>query len=148
MTAGCGRTEERAGLEEPAAVQERDAAGPAKAMTVDGCLTANGDRFVLTQLEKGAGGAVPATETYRLVGMEEQLRPLVGQHVEVMGTAEPEQVVDIRESTATPAAGAEQPRGTTGAEPQVSTTQSTQLAVSDLRVSSVRARGDQCPDAR
>ena len=149
VTVGCGRTEERAALEEPATVQDRDSNAPAKTMTVDGCLTAAGDRFVLTQLDKGVAGGEAETETYRLVGMEEQLRPLVGQHVEVTGTAEAEQVVDIRESSPPPAtAPGGQPRGTSGAEPQVSTVQSTQLAVSDLRVSSVRGRGDQCPTAR
>jgi hypothetical protein len=147
MTVGCGRTEERAALEEPATVQDEGSNAPARAMTVDGCLTAAGDRFVLTQLDKGVNGAEPGTESYRLVGMEEQLRPLVGQHVEVTGTAEAEQVVDIRESSPPPASS-EEPRGTTGATPQVSTVQSTQLAVSDLRVSSVRGRGDQCPTSR
>ena len=148
MTVGCGRGEERAALEEPATVQDRDSTAPARTMTVDGCLTAAGDRFVLTQLDKGVNGAEAETETYRLVGMEAQLRPLVGQHVEVSGTAEAEQVVDIRESSPPAATPGEQPRGTSGAEPQVSTVQSTQVAVSDLRVSSVRARGDQCPTSR
>jgi hypothetical protein len=147
MSVACGRTEENAALESPATVQDDDTVAAARTMTVAGCLTAAGDRFVLTELGSDAGRAEPTTASYRLIGMDEKLRPLVGQRVEISGTAEPEQVVDIRESSP-PAEGAEQPRGTSGADAQVSTVQTTRLEVSDLRVESVRGRGDPCAPSR
>lgn len=104
-----------------------------------GCLTASGDRFVLTALESGG---IAETEMYQLVGQEAALRPHVGREVTITGDAEPAQIAELRESTAAPA-----PVGTSGeagVEPQVSTQAQTRLETREMRVVTVTPTGDEC----
>jgi hypothetical protein len=131
---------------------------PPRAVIVAGCLTAAGDRFVLTELERGVPGPKvaertgerpwaanePTTETYRLVGMEEQLEPLVGRRVEITGEAEQEQVVDTREISPPVPPPTEQQNESPAGQPIVSTIGTTRIEISDLRVRSVRPSGDRC----
>ena len=110
-----------------------------------GCLTARGDQFVLTDLESAQGEAT--TETYQLIGSEEQLRPHVGQQVQVTGEAEAPNVAMVQESTPPPADG--KPQGTTGSDnrdaaPKVSTQAQTRMEVRKLTVTSVQATGASC----
>lgn len=131
-----------------------------------GCLTGTDNQFVLTSLEHGAsdstaanrqpaGEPISATESYRLVGMDEKLRGLVGQRVEVTGDSAPDQVVDMVSATpsnapanppsnpqAAPQSGAAV--GTAGNEPKVSTASRARIEIHDLRVSSVTPLGDKC----
>ncbi len=116
-----------------------------------GCLTAAGDRFVLTALE--SGGAT-TTELYQLVGQEEELRKHVGQSVRVTGDAEPAQVAELREnSTAAPVATSGDPNQGQGqarnqnqgqGQPQVQTQSQTRLETRQMRVASVTPTGDDC----
>jgi hypothetical protein len=107
-----------------------------------GCLTAAGDRFVLTALE--AGGAA-ATELYQLVGSDDELRKHVGREVNVTGVAEPAQVAELREtSPATPTGTA----GADGVQPQVRTETQTRLETRRMRVATVTATGDDCTSDR
>jgi hypothetical protein len=140
---GCQGNRDQQVLEEPPTVFGDENVVAPRPIIVEGCLTASGNRFVLTELDRGAPGpkvaeqhgerpwaeAVPTTEAYRLVGMEEQLRPLVGQRIEITGAAEPEDAA-----------------ATSGADPQVSTLQSTRIEISDLQVRSVNANGEKCQD--
>lgn len=157
--AACGRSDDGQVLEDPPTVLGDDNAVPPQPMVVEGCLTASGDRFVLTELAPGAPGPTaaeqrgevagakpePTTETYRLVGMTDELRPHVNQRVEISGEAEPEHVVDMRrvspplEAQGTPAAG------TSGPDATVTTVEAARIEISDLLVRSVRALGQPCP---
>jgi hypothetical protein len=139
---GCGGGE-RATMETPAAVSADENQAPPRTITAEGCLTGEGERFVLTDLDSGQTTET-ATQSYRLVGMDAELRRLVGQRVEVTGAAQPEQVVEVREVS--PPAAPDRASGTSGAgaEPQVDTVQSTRLVVGDLRVTSVNATGARC----
>jgi hypothetical protein len=135
--------------------------GP-RPIIVKGCLTAAGDRFVLTELDPGARGprvaeregsrpaaeAEPTTENYRLVGMEEQLRPLVGHLVEITGASELEQVVEVHESSPPMKPKNQGAAATSGREPRVSTVQTTRLEISDLQVNSVQSTGERCVGSR
>ena len=131
-----------------------------------GCLTGTDNQFVLTSLEHGApastaadrqpaGEPISATESYRLVGMDDRLRGLVGQRVEITGDSAPDQVVDMVSATpsnapanppsnppANPQNGAAV--GTAGNEPKVSTASRARIEIHDLRVSSVTPLGDKC----
>jgi hypothetical protein len=112
-------------------------------VTETGCLTAAGDRFVLTALE-GGGGA--ETELYQLIGAEDQLRPHVGREVRINGMAEPAQVANLREaSPATPTgtAGGDAQAGD-GARAEVRTESQTRLETRRMRVTSVVPTGDEC----
>ena len=116
-------------------------ASQATAVTEVGCLTAAGDRFVLTSLESGER---TATELYQLVGTSDELREHVGREVLVTGEAEPAGIAEIRETT--PAT----PVGTSGANiqaapPQVRTESQLRLETRQLRVLTVTPTGDDCP---
>ena len=139
---GCGGSD-RAELETPATVFGDDSGTAPRTIAAEGCLTAQGNRYVLTEIDR-ARTTEATTESYRLVGMEAELRGLVGQRVEVTGAAEPERVVDVREVS--PSASARTPQGTSGADAagQVATVQSTRLEIGDLRVSSVNGTGARC----
>jgi hypothetical protein len=145
---GCGG-DEKAALETPAAVSADENQPRPRTITAEGCLTGEGERFVLTDLASGRTNET-ATESYRLIGMDAELRSLVGQRVQVTGEAQPEQVVEVREvsppaatgAAATPGAAAGTSGG--GSQPQVDTVQSTRLVVGDLRVASVNATGARC----
>ena len=92
LAASCNRSGlDESTLETNAVVGEEQ--GRPQLITADGCLTASGDRFVLTELQAEEGSA----EAYRLVGRDEDLRAHVGKRVQISGEAEPEQIVDIRQ---------------------------------------------------
>jgi len=159
LSIGCGGNagKETPLEDKPTVLGDRNAATPTM-INVEGCLTSSGDRFVLTKLqqettgsekvERGASGTAAhggsTTESYRLVGMDDQLRPLVGQRVRIAGDAQPEQVVDVREQALPTESGNRQATGTSGARPQVSSVPSTHLAISDLRVNAVTPTGERC----
>ena len=115
-------------------------ASQATAVTEVGCLTAAGDRFVLTSLESGER---PSTELYQLFGTSDELREHVGREVLVTGEAEPAGIAEVRETT--PAT----PVGTSGANiqaaPQVRTESQVRLETRQLRVLTVTPTGDDCP---
>ena len=111
-----------------------------------GCLTGSEGQFVLTDLDPAGAEGQPTgtTETYQLLGNDEELRQHVGTQVRVTGEAVPPAVVETRQST--PPAPPE-PTATTGEgepRPQVSTQSQTRVEVSRLRVSSVTPTGDEC----
>jgi hypothetical protein len=113
-------------------------------VTETGCLSARGDRFVLTDLE-GANG-ISATEAFQLIGNEEELRRHVGKQVRVSGQAEPAQVAVVRESTP-PAADQQPPAGTSGsAEPSVTAETQTRVEFRKLTVSSFEPTGASCAE--
>jgi len=181
VACGGGKDETEIAEREPE-VTGRGEGGRSTTVTETGCLTAEGDRFVLTALQGGAAGgqagntgaaagntgtpagdqtrpnqggaattanAQPTTESYQLIGEEEQLRPLVGRQVRVSGEADPPKVAEVREST--PPTAATGATGTTGqaepakpGEPQVATTTETRLEVTQLRVQSITATGEAC----
>lgn len=130
---------------------------------VVGCLTGANGEFVLTQLDRANTGttiAAPSTESYRLIGDANALRPHVGSQVRVAGMAEAPDVAVVRESSPAAAAGqpgvgtagnaAPQPAPGTAAEapaagtPKVMTEQQTRLEVSSLQVRSIAATGKSC----
>ena len=111
-----------------------------------GCLTASGDRFVLTALEKSDAAGGPQTELYQLIGEDDELRPHVGKAVRISGEAEPARVAEVRETS--PAS----PAGTSGTaqqnQPKVQTESQTRLETRVLRVRSVTPTGDDCLASR
>jgi len=110
------------------------------AVTEVGCLTATGDRFVLTSLESGER---PATELYQLVGMSDELRENVGREVLVTGEAQPAGIAEVRETTpATPVATS---GVSEGGPPQVRTESQVRLETREMRVLTVTPTGDDCP---
>ena len=111
-------------------------------VTETGCLTARGDQFVLTDLQPGDDGRA-TTETYQLIGRDEELRQHVGKQVRVSGEAEAPRVAQIQESTPPPAKPA--PTGTGGGpDPKVSVQAETRVEVRKLTVSSVQPTGSPC----
>jgi hypothetical protein len=106
-------------------------------VTVDGCLTASGDRFMLASLDKDSS----KTMVYQLVNADDQLRNLVGKQVRVTGEAQATQSAETREVTPpAPAATA----GKSGPAPTVSTVEDTKLDVHKMTVASVTPTGDTC----
>ena len=163
LTVACGGSKDEAEIaERDPSVGDRGEARPV-AITQTGCLTAQGDRFVLTALESAAAGtakpepgaqsptasAQPTTESYQLIGNDDELRPLVGKQVRVSGEADAPKVAEVREST--PPTAASGATGTAGqaepakpGEPQVATSTETRLEVTQLRVQSITATGEAC----
>jgi hypothetical protein len=123
---------------------------PPAPISATGCLTASGDRFVLTNIQPTAPGeqasAGPTTANYQLIGADADLRQHVGRQVTVNGEAESARVAEVRETTpATPAtAPADRPIGTSGDEPKVQTETETRMEVAKLRVQSVTPTGETC----
>jgi hypothetical protein len=130
-----------------------------------GCVTASGDRLVLTDLqpagttdvEPGRGPALarrPITEAYLLQGADEELRQHVGQQVRVTGEAHPGRVVDIqgllpmvKATPAGSASGAEETApssGTAAPDPGVDVRYQVRLEVSEMDVQSVAPTGERC----
>ena len=157
----CRRVRNSPDLEVPATVSGDPNLVGAHTTIVEGCLTAASDRFVLTELRPGVPGPRvaardgtplaaaprPTTEAYRLVGMHDQLAPLVGQRVEVTGAAETEKVVDVRESA--PATGPRAAKAGTSAstaDSKVASEQSAHIEIHDLQVRSVEPTGDRCDE--
>jgi hypothetical protein len=164
FTVACGGSKDEAEIaERNPSVADRGDGRPA-AITQTGCLTAQGDRFVLTALESAApaGTAKPeqgaqsptasaqsTTESYQLIGNDDELRPLVGKQVRVSGEADAPKVAEVREST--PPSAATGATGTAGqvepakpGEPKVATSTETRLEVTQLRVQTIAATGEAC----
>jgi hypothetical protein len=138
--AACGGGSGRDDSGAPAAGDKTADARPFP-ITETGCLTARGDQFVLTDLERSEGG--PTTETFQLIGTNEQLRQHVGKQVRVNGEAEAPKVAVVTESTPTPAD--RQPTGTSGsADPKVTSETQTRVESRRLTVSSVEPTGELC----
>jgi len=143
--AGCGFGEHDGKKDSNAADTKTAESRPAP-VSETGCLTAKGDQFVLTDLERGEGSA--STETFQLVGNDDELRKHVGKQVRITGEAEAPKVAVVSESTP-PAApqGSAKPEATatTGAaQPKVSTETETRMEVRKLTVSSVQPTGASC----
>jgi hypothetical protein len=131
---------------------------PSRPFMVKGCLTASGDRFVLTDLDPGVRGprvaarqgerpaaeAEPTTENYRLLGKDAELRRLVGERVEVTGLVDPARVVELRETTPLVRSKGPLRTRTSGKQPTVRTTAGARFEISELRVRSVRPTGEHC----
>ena len=113
-------------------------AGSVAPISVVGCLSASGDRFVLTHGDKGSS----KTFAYQLVNADEQLRNLVGKEVRVTGEAQrATQSTEAREVTpAAPAATSGKP----ASNATVSTVEDTKLDMQKLTVASVAPTGDAC----
>ncbi len=175
MTIACG------GGNQPAAESNANAAAESAdaprdqarvPVEVRGCLTAAGDRFVLTALRTstgetttgstaagnntataasngGAGDAIPTTESYQLtVADQSDLRQYVGREVRVVGDADAPQVAQVQETTpsAPAVATSGQQRSQTAAEgPTVKSVTETRLEVRRLAVGSVTPTGNECP---
>ena len=151
--AGCSREKTKT-FDDSSKTAESNLVNP-KITIARGCLTGDGGQFVLTNLDQAApapGAQKPepstepiaATESYRLVGMDDRLRSFVGQRVEVTGDSQPEGVVDL--VSATPAAAPNNgSTGTSGSEPKVSTASRARVEIHELRVHSVNPLGDKCP---
>ena len=111
--------------------------GSIATVSVDGCLTASGDRFVLTSLDKESSKTI----VYQLVNADDQLRNLVGKQVRVAGEARATQSTETRAVTPpAPAATAGKP-----ADAKVSTVEDTKLDMRTLTVASATPTGDTCP---
>ena len=115
--------------------------GAISAVTVEGCLTASGDKFMLASLDKESS----KTSVYQLMNADDQLRNMVGKEVRVSGQAEATQSAEAREVT--PSAPAATSGKSTEAEPKVSTVTDTKLDVHRLTVASVTPTGDTCATA-
>ena len=137
---GCrGANRDETGANKPE--EEKTAEVRPAIVTETGCLTARGDQFVLTDLERGEGQAT--TETFQLIGSDDQLRSHVGKQVRVNGEAEAPKVAVVQQST--PPAPQPTAQGTAGgAEPKVSTQEQTRVEVRKLKVASVEPTGESC----
>jgi hypothetical protein len=114
-------------------------ANQAMAVTEVGCVTASGDRFVLTSLDSGER---PATELYQLDGTSAELRQHVGREVLVTGEAQPAGIAEVRETTpSTPVATS---GSDAGAQPEVRTESQVRLETRQLRVLTITPTGDDC----
>jgi len=112
-------------------------AGTIAPVEVIGCLSASGDRFVLSHIDKDNSKTV----AYQLVNADDQLRPLVGREVRVTGEAQPTQKAETRAITPS------QPTATSGkSEPdaKVTTVEETKLDLQKLTVASASPTGDTC----
>ena len=112
------------------------ACGGPRAIAETGCLTADGDQFVLTALGTSERGSTE-TETYLLEGEKDELRPLVGRAVHITGRARVPQIAEVREVSSA------KPAGTSGNGATVETESQTRIETSKLFVASVApAEGD------
>ena len=128
-------------------------------VSVTGCLTASGDRFVLTSLLPGdtseplaraTGRPYPATEVYELEGANQKLRQYVGWQVRVSGEAPPRAIAIVQEhspvlsaSPSTVGTAGQSPSQVDGRE-RVSTQQQIRFEMTTLRVTSVTAISNLC----
>ena len=108
-------------------------------ISVTGCLTAEGDRFMLTRLNEDAP-PVATTEVYQLDGDNDELRQHVGKMVQVFGDAPPPNVAQLAEQTSP------SPAGTAGgSSAQVSVRETTRFETRELDVISLTATDQPCP---
>lgn len=126
----------------------------------EGCVTASGDEFILTDLHPGerseelehllpeAPRPTPTTEAYLLVGKDEELRPLAGQRVRVAGQVDAEQTAELRSISpmvrTRPAPSAETPAAPEGTTPRVATEHQIRMEIHRLQVTSISPTGDAC----
>jgi hypothetical protein len=146
--------------------------GTPRLISAEGCLTAGDGGLMLTRLTSAgdggpatvepppAGTAVPpqqSTEVFVLNGMENELRPHVGQQIRVSGEAPRQDVAIVQQqeppaaatgSTGTAPAGSAVGTGGTGVEPKVSTTQKTRFATTELLVRAVTPLDKPCAAPR
>jgi hypothetical protein len=148
LTFACrGRTDEQKPVAErdPQVLSDKD--GRPAPIRETGCLTASGDRFVLTNLER-SDGTPTTTTSYQLVGNVDQFRRLVGQQVLVTGEADPSRVAEVHETSPPTATGTSGQQARSASpkpgEPQVSTTQETRLEVTQLLVRTITDVGQPC----
>ena len=112
-------------------------AGAIAPVEVVGCLSASGNRFVVSHIDKDDSKTV----AYQLVNADDQLRPLIGREVRVSGEAQATQKAETRAVTPP------QPAATSGkSEPEakVTTVEETKLDMQKLAVASVSPTGDPC----
>jgi len=112
-------------------------AGTVAPVEVIGCLTASGDRFVLSHADKDNSKTI----AYQLVNADDQLRPLVGREVRVTGEAQATQRAETRAITppqATATSGNSEP------EAKVTTVEETKVDLKKLAVTSASPTGDAC----
>lgn len=159
LTMACGdrgRGDETSGVVTTTDKPRGELTGDREMMTVTGCLTEAGGRFVLTQLEQApdgqrrrtagtesaAGG--PTTETYELIDLEDELRAHVGKQVTVYGQADETRVAELRGLD--PPAGATGTAGRQSGRPraQVDTESRTRVEMRRLRILSVTPAGGLC----
>jgi len=118
-------------------------AGSITPVTVTGCLTASGDRFVLAEFDKDSSKTI----AYQLINADDQLRNLVGKEVRVSGEPQPSQVAETREVTPPAQAAGTSGKPQTakpGSTPTVSTVTDTKLDMQKMTVASATATGDAC----
>jgi hypothetical protein len=123
------------------------------AISEDGCLTASGSQFVLTDLERAEPHPSlrherpvgtrprPTTEAYVLVGADEKLTNMVGKRVRVVGEADPAQVAEIHQMSPTVRVRAV---GSKDLHPTVREYGVLRFEVHRLRVTSLNPTGDDC----
>lgn len=112
-------------------------AGTIAPVEVVGCLSASGNRFVLSHIDKDDSKTV----AYQLVNADDQLTSMVGREVRVTGEAQPAQKADTRAITPP------QPAATSGqseADAKVTTIEETKVEMQKLAVASVSPTGDAC----
>jgi len=139
LSAGCGRrdasqTDKKNILD---LATQPPTAGATAPVEVIGCLSASGNRFVLSHIDKDDSKTV----AYQLVNADDKLTSLVGREVRVTGEAQPEQKAETR--TVTPPA----PAATSGkseTDAKVTTVEETKLDMQKLAVASVSPTGDAC----
>jgi hypothetical protein len=147
LAAGCNRGTEYQQNSTTAELETESPSGTigTEPVNIVGCLTGAGDRYMLTRLEADATGA---TETYQLLNADEKLHSMVGRQVRVIGVAEPTQVAQTREVTPAQPAGTSgqqtSPSSTEQPRAQVSSQQTTKLAIHTLRVASVEPMSGEC----
>jgi hypothetical protein len=142
LTAGCGGADRDERNLDPSG---NDVDITASAPIIEtGCLTASGDRFVLTALETTEDTGVPQTELYQLIGESDELRAHVGRAVRVSGEAEPARVAELREISPSVPAGTGGAADDNQQEARVQTESQTRIETRQLRVQSVTPTGDDC----
>lgn len=113
-------------------------AGSIAPVEVVGCLSAAGNRFVLTHADKDDAKTI----AYQLVNADDKLTALVGREVRVTGEAQPTQRAETRAVTPP------QPAATSGksaTDAKVTTVEETKVDMQKLSVASVAPTGDNCP---
>jgi hypothetical protein len=112
-------------------------AGGITPVEVTGCLSASGDRFVLSRIDKDDSKTV----AYQLINANNQLTSYVGREVRVTGEAQPTQKAETRAITPPQPAATS---GRSGAEAKVTTVEETKVDMQKLAVSSVSPTGEAC----
>jgi hypothetical protein len=123
-----------------------------------GCVTASGDQFVLTDLERVEAepslqharvGSRPysTTEAYLLTGADAQLDKLVGRRARVAGEADPAQIAEIRTISPIIRVGTARDAGGSRVSPAVADQEVLRMEIHRLRVISAAPTGDPCVPA-